>query len=64
VVVLPIDEASAKIRTGPPADAAADYALPVWAGVLPLGLSIGAPVPDDRCAAPVPAYVTGWTRAR
>ena len=64
VVALPITEASAKIRTGPPADAAADYELPVWAGVVPLGLAIGAPVPDDRCSVPVPDYVTGWTRRR
>jgi uncharacterized protein len=64
VVVLPIDEASAKIRTGPPADATADFELPVWAGVLPLGLRVGDPEPDDRCAVPVPAYVTGWSRGR
>ncbi|MBV8945235.1 MAG: pyridoxamine 5'-phosphate oxidase family protein [Solirubrobacterales bacterium] len=62
VVALPITEASAKIRTGPPADAAADYELPVWAGVLPLGLQVGVPVTDDRCAVSVPEYVTGWTR--
>ncbi len=64
VVALPIDEASAKIRTGPPADAAADYELPVWAGVVPLDLRAGSPVPDDRCSVPVPEYVAGWTPAR
>jgi nitroimidazol reductase NimA-like FMN-containing flavoprotein (pyridoxamine 5'-phosphate oxidase superfamily) len=64
VVALPIDEASAKIRTGPPADAAADYELPVWAGVVPLKLCAGWPVPDDRCSVPVPDYVTAWTPAR
>jgi hypothetical protein len=64
VVALPITEASAKIRTGPPADAAADYGLPVWAGVVPLGLSAGDPAPDDRCSVPVPDYVTSWTPAR
>ena len=64
VVVLPIDEASAKIRTGPPADAAADYALPVWAGVVPLKLCARLPVPDGRCSVPVPGYVAGWTPAR
>jgi nitroimidazol reductase NimA-like FMN-containing flavoprotein (pyridoxamine 5'-phosphate oxidase superfamily) len=64
VVALPIDEASAKIRTGPPADAAADYELPVWAGVVPMGLSAGAPTPDDRCALPVPGYVAAWSPGR
>jgi nitroimidazol reductase NimA-like FMN-containing flavoprotein (pyridoxamine 5'-phosphate oxidase superfamily) len=64
VVALPIDEASAKIRTGPPADAAADYALPVWAGVVPLKLCAGLPVPDDRSSVPLPGYVAGWTPAR
>jgi uncharacterized protein len=62
VIALPISEASAKIRTGPPGDAAADYSLPIWAGVLPLGLAVGAPVPDDRCEVPVPDYVAGWSR--
>ena len=64
VVVLPIAEASAKIRTGPPADAADDYELPVWAGVVPLGLSVGAPVADERCSVPVPDYVTDWPGSR
>jgi uncharacterized protein len=62
VIALPITEASAKIRTGPPADAAADYELPVWAGVLPLALAVGDPVPDDRCALAVPDYVSSWSR--
>lgn len=64
VVALPVREASAKIRTGPPVDAADDYALAVWAGELPLDLSVGEPVPDPRCAIPVPAYLSGWGRAR
>lgn len=50
VLSLPITEASAKIRTGGPVDDKADYALPVWAGVVPLRLAKGAPVPDDRLA--------------
>jgi uncharacterized protein len=62
IVALDIDEASAKLRTGPPVDAAADYALPVWAGVLPLGVSVGEPAADKRCTVPVPAYVSGWRR--
>lgn len=50
VVALPIDEASAKVRVGPPLDDAADYALPAWAGELPLQLVAGDPVPDPRLA--------------
>src|SRR6202165_2091679 len=48
VLRLPITEASAKIRTGPPIDDEEDYALPVWAGVLPLELPPLAPVADPR----------------
>jgi nitroimidazol reductase NimA-like FMN-containing flavoprotein (pyridoxamine 5'-phosphate oxidase superfamily) len=66
VLALPIDEASAKVRTGPPIDDEEDYALDVWAGVLPLNLSTGAPIADDRLKAgtPVPEYVSGYTRTR
>jgi nitroimidazol reductase NimA-like FMN-containing flavoprotein (pyridoxamine 5'-phosphate oxidase superfamily) len=63
VVAIEIAEASAKIRTGPPVDASEDYALPVWAGELPLRLIPGAPVPDSRCTAPVPAYLDGNAHA-
>jgi uncharacterized protein len=45
---MPIQEASAKIRTGPPKDDEEDYALPIWAGVLPLRIQTGAPQPDPR----------------
>jgi nitroimidazol reductase NimA-like FMN-containing flavoprotein (pyridoxamine 5'-phosphate oxidase superfamily) len=62
VVALTIDEASAKIRTGPPVDAGEDYPLPVWAGELPLGLSVGMPVADERCSVAVPEYVRSWSR--
>ncbi len=48
VLRLPIEEASAKIRTGPPIDDEEDYGLPCWAGVIPLALSPAAPVPDPR----------------
>jgi nitroimidazol reductase NimA-like FMN-containing flavoprotein (pyridoxamine 5'-phosphate oxidase superfamily) len=64
VIALPIDEASAKIRTGPPVDAARDYALPIWAGELPLGLAVGEPVSDERCSVPVSASARGWSRGR
>jgi nitroimidazol reductase NimA-like FMN-containing flavoprotein (pyridoxamine 5'-phosphate oxidase superfamily) len=50
ILRLALDEASAKIRTGPPVDDEEDYALPVWAGVLPLTLSAGAPIADPRMA--------------
>jgi nitroimidazol reductase NimA-like FMN-containing flavoprotein (pyridoxamine 5'-phosphate oxidase superfamily) len=54
VLRLPIDEASAKVRTGPPSDDEEDYALPVWAGVLPLSLSAGAPIADPRLTPGIP----------
>jgi nitroimidazol reductase NimA-like FMN-containing flavoprotein (pyridoxamine 5'-phosphate oxidase superfamily) len=62
VLRLKLDEASAKIRTGPPVDDEPDYALPVWAGVLPISLVAGTPVPDPRLAAdtPVPAAIAGF----
>lgn len=50
VLKLPIDEASAKLRTGPPIDDDEDYELDVWAGVLPLSLRHGVPIDDDRLA--------------
>ena len=59
VLRLPVDEASAKVRTGPPMDDEADYALPVWAGVLPLSMRAGPPEPDPRLPAdtPLPSYL-------
>ena len=64
VLALPLTEASAKVRTGPPIDDEEDYALPVWAGVLPLDLTPQAPIADPRLPAgiPVPDYVTHYTR--
>jgi len=46
VLWLPIDEASAKVRTGGPKDDEKDYALPIWAGVLPIAQQVGAPLND------------------
>lgn len=46
VLEFTIEEASAKMRTGGPKDDADDYALPVWAGVLPVSLQAGEPIPD------------------
>jgi len=48
ILRLPLDEASAKLREGPPKDDEADYAWPVWAGVIPLESRWGEPVPDPR----------------
>ncbi len=48
ILRLPIREASAKLREGPPVDEEEDYELPIWAGVLPIRLAVGAPVPDPR----------------
>lgn len=64
VVEFAIDECSAKVRTGPPGDDESDYALPHWAGVLPLRTVTGAPVADDRLApgTPVPAYISEYER--
>ncbi|MEL7071356.1 MAG: pyridoxamine 5'-phosphate oxidase family protein [Cyanobacteria bacterium J06634_6] len=66
VLSLPIDEASAKIRTGPPIDAEADYDLNIWAGVLPLRQVAGVPISDPRLPAeiPVPDAVSDYTRSQ
>ncbi len=59
ILELPIEEASAKIRTGGPVDDEADYALPHWAGVIPLTLAASAPVADPRLdpSIPLPPHV-------
>jgi nitroimidazol reductase NimA-like FMN-containing flavoprotein (pyridoxamine 5'-phosphate oxidase superfamily) len=62
VVTMEIEEAVAKVRGGPPADDDEDYALSVWAGVVPFRTEILDPVPDPRLAAgtPLPAYLEGF----
>jgi nitroimidazol reductase NimA-like FMN-containing flavoprotein (pyridoxamine 5'-phosphate oxidase superfamily) len=64
VLRLPINEASAKIRTGPPIDDEEDYAMNVWAGVLPLSLTAASPVVDPKLdpAIKAPAYITKYHR--
>jgi len=58
-------EGSAKIRTGPPIDDDEDMGLPHWAGVLPLHLVPGPPVPDAvQAGRPAPTYVTEWSALR
>ena len=61
VLELPLDEASAKIRTGPPSDFDEDLELAVWAGVIPLSLAARAPEPDPAQGAdvPLPPYLVG-----
>ena len=56
LLALPLREVSAKVRAGGVADEPEDYALPYWAGVVPMRLSAGPPQPDDGVRAPAPAY--------
>ena len=64
VLELTIEEASAKTRSGPAGDDEEDYALLVWAGVLPLSQIAGEPEPDARLAEgiAVPVYVANYRR--
>ena len=64
VLSLTLDEASAKIRTGPPLDDEEDYSLPMWAGVVPLKLTAGKPLDDPRLPdnTPVPDYASNYKR--
>ena len=66
VLRVPIEEFSAKVRTGPPVDDEEDYSFPTWAGVLPLEMKAGEPIDDERLnpARDVPAYVRNYTRGR
>jgi uncharacterized protein len=66
VLRLPLEEASAKVRTGNPVDDEEDYALPVWAGTVPLRLSASTPRPDDRLLPGVecPDYLAELVRAK
>jgi uncharacterized protein len=66
VLRLPIEEFSAKVRTGPAVDDAEDYSFPTWAGVIPLETVAGEPIDDERLlpAQAVPAYARAYTRRR
>jgi hypothetical protein len=66
VVAVPIEMASAKVRCGPPGDEEEDYALPVWAGVLPLSQVVGLPEADQRLVedCPFPEYIVEFVAAR
>jgi nitroimidazol reductase NimA-like FMN-containing flavoprotein (pyridoxamine 5'-phosphate oxidase superfamily) len=70
VLWMALDEVSAKIRTGPPVDDEEDYALPIWAGVVPLATTVAPPEPDPRVLAGLsaPQYLAhlarfGWRPA-
>lgn len=64
VLALALEEASAKVRSGPPVDDEEDYELPVWAGVVPLRVVAGEPIPDPRLPQDVepPAHVLNYAR--
>lgn len=66
VLSIPLAEASAKVRTGPPLDDEEDYAMAVWAGLVPLGLSAGAPIKDPRLPDNIetPAYTLNYSRTK
>jgi hypothetical protein len=64
ILKLLLTEVSAKIRSGPVQDDEEDYALPVWAGIVPLRLQVEPPIRDERCdpAIPTPIYATHYKR--
>ena len=64
VLRIPIEEFSAKVRTGPPMDDEEDYSFPTWAGVVPLEMKSGTAIPDQRLdpKREAPPYVTNYPR--
>jgi nitroimidazol reductase NimA-like FMN-containing flavoprotein (pyridoxamine 5'-phosphate oxidase superfamily) len=66
VVTVPIELASAKIRTGPPIDDGPDMKLPVWAGVVPVRQAVGVPEPDPQLGDGIelPGYIERYVQAR
>lgn len=66
VLGVPIDEFSAKVRTGPPIDDAEDYPFPTWAGVLPLEMKAGEPIDDPKLdpKREAPDFVRKYSRSR
>ena len=64
VLYLPLDEGSAKVRTGPPVDDEEGYTLDDWAGVVPLALQAGEPIADDRLphGTRTPGYAAAYQR--
>ena len=64
VLRVPIEEFSAKVRTGPPIDDEEDYSFPTWAGVLPLEMRAGAPINDSKLdpGREAPLYAKSYSR--
>jgi len=64
VLRVPIEEFSAKVRSGPPIDDEEDYSFPTWAGVIPLGIKVGDPINDPRLdpAREAPTYLKKYAR--
>jgi uncharacterized protein len=64
VLRVPIEEFSAKVRTGPPIDDAEDYSFPTWAGVVPLSITSSPPIDDPKLGPErsVPDYVRNYSR--
>lgn len=64
VLAMPLDEASAKVRTGPPVDDPAELSLDVWAGTLPLRTVAGTPnaSPDLKPGIDPPSYLDAFQR--
>ena len=64
VLRVPIEEFSAKVRTGPPIDDAEDYAFPTWAGVVPLEMKVGEAINDPSLnpKQEVPRYARNYVR--
>lgn len=64
IVSIPIESASAKVRVGPPGDDDEDYALPIWAGVVPITQQAGTPQPDPllRDGIPLPDYIADYVK--
>ena len=64
VLRIPIEEFSAKVRVGPPIDDEEDLSFPTWAGVIPLAMSVGAPIVDEGCRQEFPAYLRNYSRTK
>lgn len=64
VLAIPVEEASAKVRSGPPLDDEGDYALDAWAGIIPMESAARTPLPDPRLPGGIapPSYVTDYRR--
>ena len=62
VLRLPITEFSAKVRVGPAVDDEEDYSFPTWAGVIPLDVTVGNAIRDERSEQELPAYLKNYSR--